>query len=92
MERGSGKKVRKGVRLVDVERGGIRGLYSAGIEYNGVHVGYVQRVRGQEGYHAYAQDGKRVSSGRNLNEVKDDLREAGAAGELTKTDDELSPT
>jgi hypothetical protein len=75
-------RAQKGVKLVEVQRGGIKTAYQAGIEFDGVRVGYVQRERGDGNYRAFA-GGKRVSNGRTLNDVKEDLRVAGQAGELS---------
>ena len=69
--------------LVDAERGGVKAAYSAGIEIDGVHVGYVQKERGDKDYKAFASaSGKQVSNGRTLRDVKDDIAAAAEAGEL----------
>lgn len=62
------------LRLVNVERGGIRTLYSANIEWNGRIVGYVQRTRRSESYFAYS-GGKLAARAHLLSELREELHE-----------------
>lgn len=61
-----------GVEFTNIERDGVRTAYTASIELDGQVIGYVQRLRGEERYHAHV-DGLRVSSARTLAECRDDI-------------------
>jgi hypothetical protein len=70
------------VSFHNVEKGGIRAAYSASIHVNGVHVGYVQRERGDPAYKAISHTGLVMSRARELSDVRDDIQSAFEEGEV----------
>lgn len=61
------------IKLTNVERGGIRTRYAANIEVDGEVRGYVQKLRDDTDYRAYA-DGLRIGRARSLADLKEEIQ------------------